>query len=176
MKRILVFGGSNSKESINKKLAIYTAKKLNNVTLDIIDLNDFELPIYSIDLEKASGIPVKAKDFYNLITQSSGIVISLAEHNGAYSTAFKNIFDWVSRIDGKLWQQKPMLLMAASPGGRGGASVLAIASDRFPRMGANIVATFSLPFFQDNFNDDGITNTQLEQQLNEAVTIFSENI
>jgi NAD(P)H-dependent FMN reductase len=26
--------------------------------------------------------------------------------------AFKNIFDWMSRIDKNVWQNKPMLLMA----------------------------------------------------------------
>ena len=64
----------------------------------------------------------------------------------------------MSRIDGKLWSDKPMLLMATSPGARGGATVLEIAKGRFPYMGGNIVADFSLPSFDDNFSGGKIAN------------------
>ena len=169
MKKIIAFGGSNSKNSINKSLATYTANQLNNVEVDVLDLNDFELPLYGIDYEIAHGIPDNAQEFLDKIKSSDGIVLSLAEHNGAYSVAFKNIFDWVSRIDGKLWNNKPMLLMATSPGGRGGKSVLEIAEGKFPRMDANIIAVFSLPFFNDNFVDNKIVDEDFNKQLNEAV-------
>ena len=176
MKKIIAFGGSNSKNSINKELAAYTANQINNVEVEVLDLNDFELPLYGIDLENEHGIPDNAQLFLNKIKFSDGIVLSLAEHNGAYSTVFKNIFDWMSRIDGKLWSDKPMLLMATSPGGRGGATVLEIAKGRFPYMGGNIVADFSLPFFENNFSDEGIKDEELAQQLNEAVSKFENTL
>ena len=100
-----------------------------------------------------------------MIKSTDGIVLSLAEHNGAYATVFKNAFDWMSRIDGKLWSNKPMLLMSTSPGGRGGATVLEIAKGRFPYMGGNIVADFSLPSFMNNFSiDDGLVNDDLNAE------------
>lgn len=176
MKKILAFAGSNSKQSINKQLATYAAKQLEQTDLTIADLNDFELPIYGIDHENEFGIPENAKRFLDMIKSSDGIVLSLAEHNGAYSTAFKNLFDWMSRIDGKLWSEVPMLLMATSPGGRGGASVLAIAKDRFPRMGGNIVADFSLPSFRQNFTENGISDEQLQQNLENELSKFNESL
>lgn len=100
----------------------------------------------------------------------------MAEHNGAYSTAFKNLFDWMSRINGKLWGEKPMLLMATSPGARGGATVLEIANGRFPYIGGNIVALYSLPSFLENFKDKQISNTELNSKLKEAVTLFQKAI
>ncbi|MBT8271711.1 MAG: NAD(P)H-dependent oxidoreductase, partial [Bacteroidia bacterium] len=124
MKKILAFAGSNSSTSINKLLVSYAASHFDEFNTVILDLNDFDLPLYSMDLEKASGIPQPAKEFLNEIQSADGILLSLAEHNGAYSSVFKNLFDWMSRIDGKLWHDIPMLLMAASPGGRGGRSVL----------------------------------------------------
>lgn len=172
MKKIIAFAGSNSKNSINKELAIYTASQISNIEVEVLDLNDFELPLYSIDLENEHGIPDNAQLFLDKIKLSDGIVLSLAEHNGAYSTVFKNIFDWMSRIDGKLWSDKPMLLMATSPGGRGGATVLEIAKGRFPYMGGNIVSDFSLPFFGNNFSDEGIKEEELDQQLKVAITKF----
>lgn len=174
MKKIIAFAGSNSTASINKKLAIYTASQLEDVEVTTLDLNDFELPFYGIDYETANGIPETAHTFLNYIKESDGIILSLAEHNGAYSSAFKNVFDWVSRIDGKLWSDKPMLLMATSPGGRGGASVLDIAKGRFPYMGGNIVATFSLPGFNDNFSESGIKNQPFQEGFHEAVATFQQ--
>ena len=172
MKKIIAFAGSNSKESINKKLATYTSSLVEDVDVTILDLNDFDLPLYGIDLENENGIPEDAHKFLNLIKESDGIVLSLAEHNGAYSTAFKNLFDWMSRIDGKLWSNKPMLLMATSPGGRGGATVLEIAKGRFPYMGGNIVAEFSLSLFNDNFADGKLVNEVLQAALVDEVEKF----
>jgi len=176
MKKIIAFAGSNSKQSINKQLATYAASLLEEVSTKILDLNNYELPLYGIDLENKSGIPQNAHQFLNEIKSVDGIIISLAEHNGAYTTAFKNIFDWMSRIDGKLWSEKPMLLMATSPGGRGGQSVLEIAEGRFPRMGANIITIFSLPSFNKNFKDGKITDPELKSSLKEAVDTFQSEI
>lgn len=47
MKKILVFAGSNSLNSINKKFAVFAAGKLNDVTLEIVDLNNFQLPTFT---------------------------------------------------------------------------------------------------------------------------------
>lgn len=176
MENIIAFAGSNSKNSINKQLAIFTANQIKNVKATVLDLNDFELPLYGIDYETTHGIPDNAKQFLETIKSADGIVLSLAEHNGAYSSAFKNLYDWMSRIDGKLWNDKPMLLMATSPGGRGGASVLEIAKGRFPFMGGNIVADFSLPFFTQNFSEDGIVDSVLKQNLEKAISNFEKAI
>lgn len=172
MKKIIAFAGSNSKHSINKELAVYASSLLESVEVNILDLNDFELPLFGVDLEAEIGQPDTAHKFLEEIKSSDGIIVSLAEHNGAYSAAFKNIFDWTSRIDGKLWSDKPMLLMATSTGARGGKSVLGIAKDRFPRMGANITSVFSLPSFNDNFSEDGITDKELALELDEALIKF----
>lgn len=174
MKNIIAFSGSNSSVSINKKLAIYASSLIENVEVKILDLNDFDLPIYGMDLENEHGIPDNAHKFLNLIKESDGIVLSLAEHNGAYATVFKNIFDWMSRIDGKLWSKKPMLLMATSPGARGGATVLDIAKGRFPYMGGHIVSDFSLPSFGVNFSEGKITNDELNSELKSKVDIFKK--
>ena len=176
MKKIIAFAGSNSKDSINKQLAVYTASKVQNVQVSALDLNDFELPVYGIDYEMEHGIPENAQRFLDLIKSTDGIVLSLAEHNGAYATVFKNIFDWMSRIDGKLWGNVPMLLMATSPGGRGGATVLEIAKGRFPHMGGNIVADFSLPSFGENLSDEGIVDVSLRKTFESAVEAFERSI
>lgn len=176
MKNIITFAGSNSKTSINKDLAIYAANLVDGAEINVLDLNDFELPLYGIDFENEHGIPDNAQRFLDAIKSSDGIVLSLAEHNGAYATVFKNIFDWMSRIDGKLWSDKPMLLMATSPGARGGATVLEIAKGRFPYMGGNIVAEFSLPSFYDNFKEGVMANEGYNIEIKTQVNLFQKAI
>ncbi len=176
MKNIIAFAGSNSKTSINKKLVTYVANQVENVDIEILDLNDYEMPIYGIDYETEKGIPEEAKVFLEKVKASNGIVLSLAEHNGAYSTAFKNIFDWMSRLDGKLWSNIPMLLMATSPGARGGATVLELANSRFKYMGGNVVSLFSLPSFQENFSTEGIKDSELNVKLMKAISVFENSL
>ncbi len=176
MKHVLVFAGSNSLDSINKKLAVYASTLLKDIKVNILDLNDFKLPIYSKQLEEEKGHPENAKKFIEHIKKADGIVLSLAEYNGAYTSVFKNLFDWMSRVEQKTFQNKPMLLMSTSPGARGGQSVLEIAMDRFPRHDAQIVAKFSLPSFAENFSDGKINNQELNDQLLKEVEKFHNNL
>ena len=174
MKNVIAIGGSNSEKSINKTLASYAANKLTNVKVTVLDLNDFDLPLYGIDLETKNGIPDDANRLNSILISTDGLVISLAEHNGSYSTAFKNAFDWLSRIDPKVWKSKPMLLMATSPGARGGMSVLASAKQTFPHLGGNIIADFSLPSFYDNFSETGLKDEKLDKDLNEKIKALQD--
>lgn len=176
MKKIIVFAGSNSKKSINKELAIYAASLVDGAEINVLDLNNFSLPVYGIDEENVNGIPKNAQNFFDLIQDADGIILSLAEHNGNFTVAFKNMYDWMSRINSKLWNNIPMLLMAASPGARGGASALLIAKNGFPHLGGNIVADFSLPSFFDNFKENTIVDEALKHQLEKAVLIFKKSL
>ncbi len=172
--KIIAFGASPSKNSINKKFATYAANLFENADVEVLDLNDFEMPLYTVDIEKEIGQHELAKAFLAKIANADILVVSLAENNANYSAAFKNVFDWCSRITGKVFQEKPMLLMATSPGARGGASVLEIAKKAFPFYGGNVKATFSLVSFEANFDTEKgvISNAELDNQLKELVKNF----
>jgi len=177
MKKIVAFGGSTSSVSINKQFAHYTANQLKNVDLTLIDLNDFPLPLYSTDLELSDGIPESAERFKACMESMDAIIVSLAEHNGNYAAAFKNLIDWVSRMEGKIWSNKKMFLLSTSPGGRGGKSVHDIASAAFPRYGAEITASFSLPSFGDNFSkEEGILDEELKKAFEGELAKFEASL
>jgi chromate reductase len=171
--KIIAFGASTSNDSINKKLATYAASLFDNATVEIVDLNDFLMPLFNVDIEVSIGQHEMANAFLARIKSADLLVVSMAEHNGNYSAAFKNIFDWCTRINGKVFQEKPMLLLATSPGARGGSSVLDIAKNAFPRYGAIIKATFSLPSFNENFDvqKGQISNTELDNDLRGIVSL-----
>ena len=174
MKKILAFAGSTSSTSINKQLAIFAAQNLRNTTFDVIDLRDFSLPIYSEDEEKENGLPEDAKKFSALFDKYDGFIVSLAEHNSSYTAAFKNIYDWGSRVEGNVFRDKPLLLMAASPGARGGMSVLEAGIARFSRMGAKELVSFSFPNFYDNFKEEKVINQGLLDVLLKKIQAFED--
>lgn len=169
--KVLAFGASSSKTSINKSFATYAAQLIPNAEIEVLDLNEFELPLFSTDKENELGQPELAKRFFEKIGQADAIVISFAEHNGSYTAAYKNLFDWTSRIDMKVYQNKPMLLLATSPGPGGASSVLAAAKGSAPFFAADVKADFSLPSFYDNFDQESLTmrNEELAAQLKQQV-------
>lgn len=150
--KVLAFGASSSKTSINKSFATYAANLIPNAEVEVLDLNDYELPLFSTDKEEELGQPELAKQFFAKIGNADAIVVSFAEHNGSYTAAYKNLFDWTSRIDMKVFQNKPMLLLATSPGPGGASSVLAAAKGSAPFFAADVKGDFSLPSFYDNFD------------------------
>lgn len=160
---IIAFGASSSRQSINQQFAHFTALHFGD-EVQLLDLNDFEMPIYSIDREKESGFPEEALEFLDILADADLLVISMTEHNGAYSAAFKNILDWTSRAENNIFQNKPMVLLSTSPGGFGGGNVMQLALTRFPKHGAEIIGHFSLPKFEENFNN-GITNEDLNKEF-----------
>ena len=176
MKTIITLAGSTSKASINKQLAEFVGSSIQGVEVINVDLNDYDLPLYSIDIENEKGFPDDLHLLDQLISSTDGIVLSLAEHNGAYSAAFKNAFDWLSRIEGKVWRNKPMLLLSTSPGPRGGQSVLDIALNRFPYNGGLIVGSMSFPSFGQNFVDGKVVNKELDVEISRLSDILLKSL
>lgn len=176
MKKIITISGSNSQKSINKSLISNTTNLLENIEIISIDLNDYVLPIYGVDFEAENGIPTAVKRLDESFNKADGFIISLAEHNGSYAAVFKNTIDWLSRVNMKIWRDKPMLLMATSPGGRGGTTVLQSAKAYFPYLGANVTADFSLPNFHDNFSDGEISDNGLKEELNKKIQLFEDHL
>lgn len=169
--KLLAFAASSSRKSINKQLATYAASLVEGAEVEVLDLNDYELPLFSEDREKELGHPELAKAFLTKIATSDALLISFAEHNGSYSAAYKNLFDWSSRIGKKVFQDKPMVLLSTSPGPRGGASVLATATTSAPFFAGHVKASLAIPSFHENFDvEHGVLrNEELKTRLIEAV-------
>lgn len=174
--KILAFAGSTSSTSINRELVKFVLKDFQDEEINLIDLNDFTMPVFSVDLEK-KGFPDEAHNFLKQIEECDVIICSLAEHNRSYSSAFKNVFDWSSRINVKVFQNKPMLLMSTSPGGYGGGNVMNTAKTFFPQFAADIKETFSLPKFYENFDlESGVINPDMLKELKDKIEHFKNEI
>lgn len=169
--KLLAFATSNSRSSINKQLVTYAASLLPEAEIEILDLNDFELPLFSVDREQELGKPELAKLFLSRISHADALLISFAEHNMSFTAAWKNLYDWCSRIETKVYQGKPTVMISTSPGGRGGSNVLEAALKSAPFFGAEIKGSLSIPSFNENFDvsQGRLSNTELDAQLQATV-------
>ncbi|MDC5703604.1 NAD(P)H-dependent oxidoreductase [Vibrio europaeus] len=169
--KIVAFGASTSSTSINKTLATYAANLIEGAEVTILDLNDYQVPMFSEDTEKEIGQAEGAKAFLADLAKADAIVVSFAEHNGSYPAAYKNLFDWSTRIERNVFQEKPVVYLATSPGPGGAQTVLAAATGSAPYFGAEVKASVSVPSFYDNFDlETGqFRNQEIAQQVKQAV-------
>lgn len=174
--KITAFAGSNSSQSRNKQLVKFALSYFPDSVINLLDLNDFEMPIFSVDREK-EGYPAPAYEFIRHLNDCDVIICSLAENNRTYTVAFKNIIDWCSRIDLKFFKNKPMLLMSTSTGRFAGRNVMNAAKNFFPVSDAQIVDTFSLPEFNKTFEPNkGIIDEELLSGFEAKIAFFKKEI
>lgn len=74
MVKILAFAGSGRKNSVNKKVVAVAAKGAEEAgaVVTIVNLEDYDLPIFNEDLEAEQGMPVAAQAFKELLINHDG--------------------------------------------------------------------------------------------------------
>ncbi|MBU2946260.1 NADPH-dependent FMN reductase [Zobellia uliginosa] len=173
MASILAFAGSNSSKSINYQLVKHTASIIEGHKVHLLNMANFPFPMFSEDYERDNGYSNSLVELKNDMIKADGIIVSVNEHNSAPSAYFKNLTDWLSRVERKFLDGKPVLLMSTSGGQRGGVSALEATKAVLPRFGADVAATFTLPSFQENFKEKaGIVNAELAEEHRAAVDQF----
>lgn len=173
MAKIIALAGSNSSTSINYQLVRHTCDLVEGHDIQLLNMANFPFPMFSLDREKEKGYSNSLNEFRSDIAKAEGMILSVNEHNGNPSAYFKNLLDWLSRIDLKFLDNTKVLLMSASPGKRGGQSSRAVIEQMLPRFGAEVLATFSLPSYYDNFSpDEGIKDAELKNAHAQALGDF----
>jgi len=170
MKKILVFSASNSKQSINLQVAAHAGLLLQTHSPSIIGLQNYSAPIYSIDIEKNNGIPQSISELQLLFKEVSGFIIACPEHNGSMPAFFKNIIDWLSRIDKLIFQDKPVFLITTSPGPRGALTVNENLQMLLPRWGAKSVTPITI----GNYNNIKFAQEYFEKNQNVFVNFANK--
>lgn len=173
MKKIIAFSGSNSKQSINQKLVRSIAAMHDGI--EVLNLRDYQAPMYGIDIEQESGFPESMLALHKKFKEADGFIVSTPEHNGSMPAALKNTIDWLSRIEPKVFNEKPTVFLSTSPGPRGGASALGHLVDIMPYRGANVIGSYSQGSFQDHYND-GALSEELRSGLKPIIKSLFEAI
>ncbi len=182
--KILALAASTNSQSINKKLLshaidIVKGEIETDAEIELLDLNDFEMPLYSADRELSGGIPEPAHRFHQQIKGSDALLFSFAEHNGSYTATFKNLFDWTSRIEkvagvSNVYHGKPMVLLSTSPGPKGGGNVLEFVRRTAPFFGGDVRSALSVPAFYQAFDlETGqLTSPDMRAALHDTLAAF----
>lgn len=177
MNKILALAGSNSSNSINKKFLDFAVSQIPDVEIDTLDLSEYVLPIYSMDIEKDSGIPAQVVEIFEIFKAYDNLIIAVNEHNWSLSTFFKNVLDWLSRHNSKFLNDKRLFIISTSPG-RGGASYANdYAVKMLPKFGAQVTSHFSLASFNHSFSvEKGIYDQEQSIKFDKALSTFLDSI
>lgn len=178
MTKVLCLSGSARAESFNTRLldaaiAVFETRGVEVVRVAPADLA--ALPLMDQDLEAASGLPEQAKSLKAAFHSADGILLACPEYNGSVTPLLKNVIDWVSRPDEALpapacFQERPMALIAASPGGLGGLRGLRHVREILGNLSAMVVPRqFALAKAGDAFDDAGALRDQKHQAALEGV-------
>lgn len=133
MAKILAFAGSARRDSFNKKVlaAAAAGARAAGAEVTVVDLRDFEMPLYDGDLEREKGLPDGAKRFRELLKSHDALLVACPEYNSSITPLLKNTIDWATRVEGAKasldgFQGKVAGLVAASPGAFGGLRGLVV--------------------------------------------------
>ncbi len=176
--KILAFAASNNPHSINQQLALCVARLLPQAEVVTLQIDDYELPLYSEAREAELGVPAKITAFLQQIATADGLIVSFAEHNGTFTAAFKNLYDWASRSQRHIFQRKPALFLSAAPGPGGAKSVLQAAIQAAPFMGAKLSGSLSVPNFHQvfDFQYQQVKDSSVFLQLQRAALALQHHI
>lgn len=130
MQKLLIFAGSTRAQSFNRRLARATASlaQAEGIGSTVLELADFDIPLYQADLE-ARGTPPDVLRLKEALHAHAGWIICSPEYNGSYTALLKNTLDWASSpvaghaiwSDGTLpFRGKVVGMLSASNGGLGG--------------------------------------------------------
>lgn len=114
---LLLISGSLRKGSYNRMLLSEAARAFGEAEVVEADLS---LPLYDGDLEEAEGVPQMVQTLAAQIKGADAIVIGAPEYNKGITGVLKNALDWVSRVPGSAFRDKPTVVVSASAGRTGG--------------------------------------------------------
>ncbi|MCZ6470897.1 MAG: NAD(P)H-dependent oxidoreductase [Gammaproteobacteria bacterium] len=182
MAKILAFAGSARKDSLNKKLLkiVAAGAEAAGAHLTLVDLAEFEMPLFNQDLETEAGMPDRAGEFKRLMIEHDGFLIASPEYNSAFSPLLKNTLDWASRAESEdepplvAFQGKTAGILATSPGGFGGIRGLVHLRMMLGNLGVIVMPEQqAVPNGFQVFNDEGSMN---DEELESRIRTLGGNL
>lgn len=174
---ILALAGSARRGSLNKKLVrlAAAAAEAAGARVTLVDLGDYEMPLYHGDLEEAEGPPAAALRLAEALRAHQGLLVASPENNASVSALLKNTLDWLSRpgvreAGGSPFKGKIAGLLAASPGALGGIRGLPHLRAIFQTLGVTVIAEqFALSRADQAFDDEGALRDEKSAKAMRAV-------
>jgi NAD(P)H-dependent FMN reductase len=126
-----------------------------NCEVELINLVDLRLPLYSTIEEEENGIPETVLDLATKILDLKAFIIVAPEYNGVMPPVLNNAMAWTSRAT-KDWRDafNDKIVGLATHSGGGGAKGLQAMRIQFQHLGANILARELLTTYEKQLNEE----------------------
>ena len=162
--KLLILSGSLRKGSYNRMLLKLAAKAFGPAE---VTEGDLDLPLYNGDLEEAEGVPEKVQTLAAQIRETDALVIGAPEYNKGITGVLKNAIDWVSRVPGNAFKDKPTVVISASAGRTGGETAQFMTMSCLTQMQARLVPGTSVLIAgaMNAFDEDGQLKDETSQKL-----------
>jgi chromate reductase, NAD(P)H dehydrogenase (quinone) len=174
--RVLAFSGSSRRESLNRKFLseAVDAARAEGCEVNLVNLDDFSLPLYNGDLEDRDGMPEGATKLVALVAGCHALLVASPEYNSMITPLLKNTIDWCSRADVNPFEGKVAAVISASPGIHGGARSLQMAQQLLLKLGCHVVpGQCILPHAEKAFDAQGRLT---EERAHKAVRAMAEKL
>ena len=149
----ILVASSNNNQKLGLKLKELALSQ--NCEVDLINLVDLRLPLYSTVEEEENGIPESALDLATKILALKAFIIVAPEYNGVMPPVLNNAMAWTSRAT-KNWRDafNEKFVGLATHSGGGGAKGLQAMRIMFQHLGANILAREILTTYEKPLNEE----------------------
>lgn len=152
------------------RVALYFKKFIeenNLATAEILDLNEYQFPVFNERLKFQINPAPAVLDFANKIKSADGVIIVTPEYNGGYPAAIKNVVDLLYDE----WHRKPIAIATVSDGVFGGTQVITSLQFSLWKIRAwTVPAMFPVPKVQESFDENG--NATDKPHTDKRATIF----
>ncbi len=149
----ILVASSNNNQKLGLKLKELALEQ--NCEVELINLVDLRLPLYSTVEEEENGIPEAVLDLATHILALKAFIIVAPEYNGVMPPVLNNAMAWTSRAT-KDWRDafNEKIVGLATHSGGGGAKGLQAMRIQFQHLGANILARELLTTYEKPLNED----------------------
>src|SRR5262245_37636167 len=177
--KVLVFAASLRAESLNRKLAVLTARLAgeHGAIVDLASMHDFDGPSYNEDDEVSQGIPPGPTELRRRLTEADAYIIASPEYNFAMPGVLKNVIDWTSRFRPQPFDGRHALLVSASPSLGGGNRGLWSLRLPLEHLGSRVFPDmFSLSVAHKAFAGDDLADPALRARLDKTLQAFLSQV
>lgn len=174
MPTISIISSSVRIDRVSHRVALFFKNYLtehNLATPQLLDLKDYNFPIFDERLSYQSNPPASVLDFAEKIKKSDGVIVVTPEYNGGYPASLKNVVDLLY----KEWRRKPIAISTVSDGSFGGTQVITSLQFSFFKIRAWVVpAMCPMPKAQELFDESGVPTNK--ESIEKRATPFIQEL
>lgn len=124
----------------------------NLASVEILDLNAYQFPVFNERLQFMSEPDAKVLDFADRVRKADGVIIVTPEYNGGYPASIKNVVDLLYNE----WRRKPIGISTVSDGVFGGTQVITSLLFTLWKIRSWVIpAQFPVPRVDSTFTEEG---------------------